>query len=71
MYKLRVKDILKERQISMSKLSRGADIPMTTIVRLCNDTDYNPTFLTLKKVADYLGVTIDALYTDDEVLPNS
>jgi len=66
MYRLRVKEILAERKISMSKLSRGADLPMSTIVRLCNDENYNPTFLTLKKVADYLGTTIDDLYVSGD-----
>ena len=66
MYRLRVKEILAERKISMSKLSSGADLPMSTIVRLCNDENYNPTFLTLKKVADYLGTTIDDLYVSGD-----
>ena len=66
MYRLRVKEILAERKISMSKLSRGADLPMSTIVRLCNDENYNPTFLTLKKIADYLRTTIDDLYVSGD-----
>lgn len=65
MRKLQVKEILKARKISQGQLSRGADIPMSTVVRLCNEPlTYNPTSLTLFKVADYLGVTIDELYTD-------
>lgn len=66
MYRLRVKEILKEKNISMGKLSRGADLPMSTVVRLCNDEHYNPTILTLRKVADYLEVTTDELYVKDE-----
>lgn len=66
MYRLRVKEMLKEKNISMGKLSRGADLPMSTVVRLCNDEHYNPTILTLRKVADYLEVTTDELYVKDE-----
>lgn len=62
MDKLRVKELLKEKNISMGKLSRDADIPISTVVRLCNDPTYNPTGYTLRKVAAYLKVSMDDLY---------
>ena len=64
MYRLRVKEILDARKISMGKLSRGADIPMTMVRRLCYDEKYNPSILNLRKVADYLGVSVDDIYVE-------
>lgn len=66
MYKLRVKEILDERKLSMGKLSRGADVPLSMVSRICNDPTYNPTGQTLRKIADYLGLTMDDLYINDE-----
>jgi transcriptional regulator with XRE-family HTH domain len=65
-YRLRVKEILKQRDMSMGKLSRGADVPLNTIRRMVNDPMYNPTVATLRKVADYLGLTMDELYKEVE-----
>jgi transcriptional regulator with XRE-family HTH domain len=65
MLRLRVKELLEERNISQGKLSRGADIPSSTVRRLIHDKDYQPNLGTLDKVAKYLGVTIDSLYYDD------
>jgi len=48
--------------MSMGKLSRGADVPLNTVRRLVKDPHYNPSSATLKKVADYLGVSMDDLY---------
>ena len=71
-YRLRVKEILRERDMSMGKLSRGADVPLNTVRRMVNDPTYNPTAATLRKVADYLGLTMDELYkkvADDKESP--
>jgi transcriptional regulator with XRE-family HTH domain len=66
MRKLRIKEVLAEKNVSMNKLSRGADVPLTTIRRMVHEPDFNPTARTLMKVAEYLGVTMDYLYTDNE-----
>ncbi|MEO7020160.1 MAG: helix-turn-helix transcriptional regulator [Ktedonobacteraceae bacterium] len=66
MYRLRVKEIIDERKISMGKLSRGADVPLSMVSRICNDKNYNPTMATIRKIADYLGLTMDELYTKDQ-----
>lgn len=65
-YRLRVKEILKEKNVSIGKLSRGADIPIGMVRRMVNDPTYNPTGATLAKVSKYLGVSMDDLYYDDE-----
>lgn len=66
MRQLRVKELLKERGISLGKFSRGADIPLNTVRRIVKDPNYNPTAATLMKAAGYLGVPIDYLFTDEE-----
>ncbi|HEU5379872.1 MAG TPA: helix-turn-helix transcriptional regulator [Ktedonobacteraceae bacterium] len=66
MYRLRVKEILEGRELSMAKLSRGADVPLNTVRRLVKDRAYNPTAYTLRRVAEYLGMTMDDLYINDE-----
>ncbi|HEU5376398.1 MAG TPA: helix-turn-helix transcriptional regulator [Ktedonobacteraceae bacterium] len=65
-FRLRLKEVLKEKGITMGKLSRGADIPISTVRRLVNDPKYNPTAATLAKAAQYLGVLMDDLWYDDE-----
>jgi putative transcriptional regulator len=66
MYRLRVKEVLKEKGISQGRLSRGANVPPNLISRMINDPTYEPSFVTLKKVADFLGVTVDELIVDAE-----
>lgn len=65
MLRLRVKELLEEKGITQGRLSRGADIPTSTVRRLIHDKDYQPTLGTLDRVAKFLGVTVDDLYYDD------
>jgi len=65
MRRLRLKEVLAEKNVSMNKLSRGSDVPLTTIRRMVHEPNFNPTVRTLMKIAEYLGVTMDYLYTDD------
>jgi transcriptional regulator with XRE-family HTH domain len=66
MFRLRVKEILQEKGISQGKLSRGADLPATTVRRLVHDTNYIPSALTLDKVARFLNVSVESLYYHDD-----
>ncbi len=70
MRRLRIKELLQEKQVTQGKLSRGADVPPNTIRRMINDPNYNPTAATLLRVAGYLGVKLDDLYTNDDKTPN-
>jgi transcriptional regulator with XRE-family HTH domain len=63
---LRIKEVLKEKNITMGKLSRGADIPISTVRRMVKDRTYQPRLETLAKAARYLGISVDDLYYDDE-----
>jgi transcriptional regulator with XRE-family HTH domain len=64
--KIRVKQVLEERKISMGKLSRMSDVSFSTIRRICNDADYSPSLETLEKLARSLGVRIADLYHEEE-----
>ncbi len=66
MFRLRVKEVLQEKGVTISKLSRGGDIPINLARRMVNDPNYTPSFATLAKVARYLEVPMEALYYDDE-----
>ncbi len=67
MVRIRLKEILKEKNISMGKLSRMSDVALNTIRRISNDPTYSPTLNTLERIARALGVPISDLY---EELPN-
>lgn len=41
-YRLRLKEILREKGISQGKLSRGADVTPNTSRKLANDPGYSP-----------------------------
>jgi DNA-binding XRE family transcriptional regulator len=64
-YRLRLREMLKEKGISQGKLSRGADVALNTVRNMINEPNYTPNVNTLRKIADYLGVTMDELYYDD------
>jgi transcriptional regulator with XRE-family HTH domain len=67
MSRLRVKEVMEEKGVSMGMLSRGANIPINTVRKLVRNTPgYSPTMNTLLRVAAYLGVTLNDLYTEDE-----
>jgi transcriptional regulator with XRE-family HTH domain len=61
MYRLRLKEVLRDKGISQGRLSRGANVPPNLISRMINDPTYQPAYTTLKKVADFLKVSVDDL----------
>ncbi len=54
--RLRVKEVAKEKGISMGKLHRSADVSYKTIKRIYSDPFYATTTITLGKLAKVLGV---------------
>ncbi len=64
-FRLRVKEILKERKIPVGRMSREANVPITLARKMVKDPNYIPSIPTLDKVAKYLGVNIEELYTND------
>ena len=64
MVRLKVKEIAKQKGISMGKLSRASDISYRTVQRIYNDPKYIPTIPTLEKLAKVLGVSTAELIED-------
>lgn len=54
--RLKVKEVAKEKGISMGKLHRQADVSYKTIKRIYSDPFYATTTVTLGKLAKVLGV---------------
>jgi len=65
MYKNNLKEILKSKNISQSKLSRIADIPRTNIVAIINGQIKNPTIGLMIKIADALEISLDEFRGDE------
>ena len=62
--RLRVKELAKQKGISMGKLSRMADVSYRTVQRIYNDPSYFPTLPTLEKIAHVLEVPTSELIED-------
>ena len=67
MVRLKVKEVLQEKQMSMGKLSRLSDVAWITISRMCNQpTTYSPTLDTLERIAKALHVPMGDLYEETD-----
>jgi transcriptional regulator with XRE-family HTH domain len=61
-YRLRVKEAISRKGFTISGVSRGADLSINMVRRMCNNPAYAPTYITLARVAEYLGVPMEDLY---------
>lgn len=57
----KINRLLEERNISVNKLAKEADIPSSNIYKIIQGKNLNPGVYTVKAIADYLGITIDEL----------
>jgi DNA-binding Xre family transcriptional regulator len=64
MIRLRVKEVAEQKQISMGKLSRTADVAYNTIKAIYRDPYKEVTTTTLNKIAAALGVPASELIED-------
>jgi len=62
MIRLRVKEIIQEKNINQSQLSRMADIPINTIQSMIRNAFHDPRLSTLERLSNALGVQIQDLY---------
>lgn len=63
----KIKLLMEERNLSKADLSKGADIPYTTIDGWFKKGCENVRFPTLKKLASFFDVSMEYLINDDEV----
>jgi len=68
MIRLRLKEVLQEKQITQAKLSRLTDVSMNTIQTIYHNPYHDVSLSTLERLAKGLDVEVAALY---EVLPDS
>jgi DNA-binding Xre family transcriptional regulator len=66
MVKYRLNKVLKEKGLSQGKLSRMADVSLSTIQRLSAEgSTYNVSMEVLERIAKALGVKISDLYEEE------
>jgi len=56
-----IKKFRKKKELSQDRLTKMADITLTTLVKLESGANENPTINTLIKIADALEVSLDEL----------
>jgi len=56
-----IKKYRKKKGLSQDKLCKLADVTHTTLAKIESGANNNPTIRTLKKIADALEVSLDAL----------
>ena len=61
-----IRNIRNEQNISAEELSRRSRINMRTIYQIENSEQENPRLTTIQKIADGLGVTLIALFSNSE-----
>ncbi|WP_081838937.1 helix-turn-helix domain-containing protein [Thermogemmatispora carboxidivorans] len=71
MYRLRVKEVLKEKGVTQTWLARHTKLTETMVRRLVRDPSYLPSIATMAQVAKALQVSIDDLIEEipDPPLP--
>jgi len=57
----RIKELRSKSKISQDKLSKKADIPFSTLVKIEAGYTPNPSMETIIKIADAFGVGLDEL----------
>jgi putative transcriptional regulator len=67
MIRLRLREVLQEKQITQAKLSRLTDVSMNTIQAIYHNPFHDVALSTLERIAKGLKVDITELY---EVLPD-
>lgn len=67
MIRLKIKEVLQEKHINQSKLSRMADVSLNTIQAMYHNPYHDPALSTLERIARALKVRICDLY---EIVPD-
>jgi DNA-binding Xre family transcriptional regulator len=67
MIRLKLKEVLQEKKISQSKLSRMADVSLNTIQAMYHNPYHDAVLSTLDRLARALSINVCDLY---EVLPD-
>lgn len=58
MIRLKVREMIQIKNMSMAKLSRKADISYNTIQAICNNPQHDVSITVLHRIAQALGVSV-------------
>ena len=61
----RIRFLCKERKITPNKLSSISAVPQATVKSILNGESKNPGAVTIKKLCDGLGITIEEFFKSD------
>ena len=70
MVRLRVKEVLREKKVSMAKLSRMADLSYNTVQALCRNPYHEVNITTLNRIADALHIRVADLLEEVDGKPD-
>ena len=65
MIRLKLREVLTQKEISQMKLSRLSEVSLTTIQRMCNNPYYNASLDVLDRLARALKVNVSDLYEQE------
>ena len=69
--RLRVKELLAERHMSMGKLSRRGWMTQDTVRNVCRNPYHRAKAVTLEKIAKALDVSVNDLFEDVPDVPDN
>lgn len=61
---IKIQKTRKQQGLSQDDLARKADIPYTTLTKIEIGVIKNPSFYSVSKIAEALGITLDDLKND-------
>ena len=60
-----LRQLMSESRVSLRKLYNNTGVPVTTIQRMRDDFNGNPTISSLKPIADFFSITVNQLIGDE------
>ena len=62
-----LKELIGEYKISLAELHKNTAVPITTIHRMCDNPEANPTIASLKPIADFFNISVNQLIGDEPI----
>jgi transcriptional regulator with XRE-family HTH domain len=66
-----IKILMMKKNVSTSQLARDTQLPLTSIKKIRNGTNLNPTIATLLPIAQYFEISIEDLFTENKENKNT
>ena len=62
---IKINKILRDNDITINKLANMSCLTQSTVDSLVNGRSKNPTILTIVRICDGLGITLEEFFSDD------